>query len=455
MKKPTWVAAGVLLALGAVFFLLQEGEEERAPQELGFVIGSEGADEISVGGSVSLVLHKEGKAWRLKKPIDFPLDEKRIQDLQKLTRRNVEMDLQVRKDADPTRYQLGDEAISVVFSKGGKEVSTVRVGKEVVIKSTEARRTFVQETEGGQIYRAQGDLRSALVHSLRDWRSKDALVFDPEEVVSVLLSYEGKKIEILRGEKPEGSKVVSKGFWTSKSAPELDHVTVDGFVSALGRLKAEKFGDDLPAETTGLGSPVLEVAVRLKGGAEKVLLLGAADGQHRYAQIKGEPWVYKLTQSSSASAYKRLGELRPLQIIAVKPGSVKALHFVARGGSEPLTLQRKDDDWSLQAPALGKAVSRDIASALAKTLERLKAVRMVEDPGVNAQSAGIVGGQRLQFTLEDGRSSTLYFGNKVSEGANDVYARLGEDGEIFVLAMFKMQKLLPRQSSLLFDPVAH
>lgn len=443
MKKPTLIAAALLLALLGLFFLLQDSSE-KAPVAPDYKIASAAAlDKIKIEGEPEILLVKKDGAWRLSQPLDYPVASSIAEDLDKAFAKGIGMDLSLGK-ADPMKYQLGPEAPKVTLYEGDKELASFRVGKDVSVKKTFAKRSFVQPAGQDNIYRAQAGLRELLVRDLGAWREKRVLDFKPEEVTRLEMSYSGKVVTLERqaaeGDKEEG--------WTSSEGYAVEPEAVRGFLSSMGKLRVESFApQDMTPEAAGLDQPVASYTVSLGDKGARTLLIGAPKGEDRYVQIKGEAWIYKINASTQTALSKRMGHFRPKQVLALDKGQVQRVVVMPEDMEGPLTLTREADKWVVTAPEREEGVDQDIVIALLRTVDGMEAMRMAEKE-ITAEQAGLTPGvgRPVVLTLDNGATTTVLLG-KEAAADKSVYARV-EDGDIFVLAGFKAQKLNPRKANL-------
>ena len=134
MKKPTQIAAGVLVALVSVVVLwkVSQGRSTTDPDGGFSVPGGESLDriEITEGDKKTALVRKDG-VWRLAEPIDFAMDKTAAEDLEKLFKNGLGTDLNV-ATADGKKYEFEDGPTVVLF-EAGAQTAKFRVGKEISV----------------------------------------------------------------------------------------------------------------------------------------------------------------------------------------------------------------------------------------------------------------------------------------------------------------------------------
>lgn len=465
MKKPTLIAGAVLLALVLAVLATKLGTGERTGQPEGGYSVPALADldkvEIVEGDKKTVLTRKDG-LWRLAEPIDFPVDKTVAEDLDKIFVNGLGTDLGA-DDADPVAYDLGPGAPVVTVFAGGAQKAKFSVGKEIVVEATNAKRTWILP-EGGGVFRAQDGLRSKLLIDLDKWRRKQITDFKEDDVTQVAMEYDGLKVVMQRkvGDKPEGSDK-SIGVWTvtEPAGVEVDSQAVDRWVGAVGRLRIDKFADDAAPAAAGLDKPTATYTVTT-GAGDVVLHIGgdapveaAADDKKpgepdTYLSLGGEKWIYQAKAWGARSVFKKLGDIRPKEVLTLDKEKIVKLRFRPAGDAEPIELVKADKGWQVLGRE-AEAVDASIVDALVRTVTGLRATKLAESNQTAAQ-VGLAPDTReeLVIGMQGEESTVLHLGSR-AEGKDDRWAQVGE-GQIFLLAGFNANKLTPKMDTIIRKP---
>jgi hypothetical protein len=451
MKKPTMIAAGVLALLFLIYVVLS-GRQTNAPEKIEFEIPKyETLEKVEiVHGDKTVVLAREGEAWSLKAPVDYPTSDGMAKELTKLFSKTIGMDRKLNKGADASKYGLDKDTATVSFFAGGEKKLSIVVGKENTVAGTFVKRTWVKREGDDTIYRAKAGLRGKLVMAANDMRKKKLLDFKKDDVVSVTLSNGDKNVSFEQVDVPaENEGGPSKKGWKLLGGSEkLDDAALNSLANAAGRLRADGFEDGKSLAETGLEAPALKASFKLKSGKAVTLLLGAAvkeegeapkGGPSRYLKLGDAKWVYVVSAATAKSLDKGLADLRSKDMMSVEPSQVEKVVAI-NAAKEATEVVLASGQWKLVRPAPADA-SKDLVDAALKTMNGLKATRV---PEVSAEVAGLAQGQgtHISVTLAGGDTSNLYIGKKVSEAGNDRYARVGATGPIFELLGLSADKIL-------------
>ena len=465
MKKPTLIAGAVLLALvvAAAGWKLSGGEKSTEPDAGYEVPKLDDLDKLEIveGEKRTVLVKKDGK-WRLAEPIDFPVDKVAAEDLDKAFANGLGTDLKGLGD-DPAKYSLGDDAPTVTVFAGGAQKAKFALGNEVDIKATGAKRTWIRP-EGKGIFRAQAGLRTVLLRDLEKWRYKQITNFKEDDVTGVVMNYDGLKVTLARkaGDKPEGA-TKSVGVWTVTDPPgvELDSGAVDRWVGAVGRLRIDKFQDDAQPAAAGLDKPRATYTITTNTG-DVVLHIGgdlpaveAKEGARKeepdtYLSLAGEKWIYSAKAWGVRSAFKKLGDLRPKEVLTLEKEKIVKLRFTPDGEETPIEVIKGEKGWVVVGRE-SESADQSLIDALLRTVTALRASKLAESNQTVGQ-LGLAPESRHQIVIGmDGSESTVINLGSSVEGKDDRWAQVG-DGQIFLLAGFNAKKLTPKIDALIRKP---
>lgn len=448
MKKPTLIVAGLFVALIAIFFAVQSADNT-GPKELGYAIPKMAAlDKVEVvqGDKKTTFVKKDG-AWRLAEPVDYPMSETAQNDLAKLLEGGVEMDRDMGKVKDLNKYELGADAATVTLYDGGAKKASFKVGKEITVQNTLAKRTYIQPEGAEAVYRAQAGFPSKLLVEANTLREKKLFDFKKEDVSAIEMSADGQKIAFNRADSE-----ASEPAWSTADpkAGKLDGLALDRLASAIGRLRVDGFADGVSDADAGLDKPAVTLTLTRKSADPVTIMIGgeakkdagaAAGEPDRYFKVGGQPWVYTLKAYTAKGIDKRLADMRAKEMFSFDSEKAQKI-TVARPGEGAETTEAVKDGpvWQMKAPREAKADASIVGAAL-RTLSDLKAERV---PDIAAAQAGITpeSAIRVEVTRDGAEPVVVFLGAKTSEDKSARYARVGDSGPVFELAGYQADKLL-------------
>jgi hypothetical protein len=467
MKKPTVIAAAVLgaLLLVTAAWKISQDRSSTTPEGGFSVPAGESLDKVEIAdGDKKTVLVRKDDVWRLVEPIDYAVDKIAGEDLDKIFKAGLGTDLNV-VTADTKKYEF-EGAPTVTLFAGETLIAKFLVGKEISVKGTGAKRTWIQPEGQQGAYRAQAGLRTTLVRELAKWRNKQITDFKDEDVNKVTMSYDGLTVVLERkaGEKFEGLEK-TEGIWTAlePKGVEVDSQAVERWVGAAGRLRIDAFQDDATPEAAGLDKPAATYTFSLTGGDTTLHVGGpvppdtSADGDAKkqndtYLSIGGQKWVYSAKSWATRSVFKKLGDLRAKEVLKLDKATVTGLSFKPEGEERALQLRLKEGTWSV-VRGDGKPLDQSIVQALLRTSTNLRASKLAEsnqtptDTGLGSEER-----EAVVLSLQDGSTTTIFLGAKAEESKDDRWAQVGPEGQIFLLAGYNVKKLRPKLDSLIRKP---
>jgi hypothetical protein len=332
-EQKIYIASGVLVVLlGGVWFAQRSAKEDAMAHSLTAASASlpdiklpaDDADkitkiEIKNAGKGEVVLEKQGEAWKLTKPVDYPANQQNVKTLID----NVK-EIRVKDSIDTGKSQYAtydledDKAVHVQLFKDATKDVDLYFGKS----GTRGQMTRIADKDG--VYVASGYSNYLYTREVKDWRDRDILKFEDANVVSVSLSNANGSFSFSKG---EGDKWT--GTFKGKPINGFDPEKVKDMLRAYKTLSADDFAeaDKGPADT-GLDKPA-SLAFKLKdeGGTIKIDVGKEVTGKGRYAQKEGNPTVFILSTYVSDWA---VGNESKFQ----KPDAVKDAGAASAGGAK-------------------------------------------------------------------------------------------------------------------------
>lgn len=106
---------------------------------------------------------------------------------------------------------------------------------------------------------------------------------------------------------------------------------------------------------------------------------------------------------------------------------------IAKTGAEPITLEKKGDQWQIATPNPLPA-DQDAVSSLTSAVSPLNSDRLIDDHPQNLAPFGLdKPTSEVDFTTKDGKTQKLLFGADTPSGS-DTYAKLDSDPKVYTVA---------------------
>lgn len=309
MKRTTWITIGVLVVLVGVFALVRDEPQTRVERTRIFeneepLARIELVPAASSGGPELVVMEKREGRWWITRPVESPMEPAMASRFENQLFWGINVDDLPIEAAAAERYGLGeDEVVKVALFAEGDTSPRLRlqVGREMTVPQTGARRTFVRLDGEEQIYRAQIEVGDLVRTKLDDLRDREILTAERSDIARFEIApRDGTAYTLSRGEE-EGSWRIEEpaGVEVALATGEVSRI-----VSALSRLTATGFADELSAAEAGLEPPFARVTV--EADTERHVLLvgrteagdgaGGGGGEATYfVKREDRPYIYRIS----------------------------------------------------------------------------------------------------------------------------------------------------------------
>jgi hypothetical protein len=397
-----------------------------------------------IDGAQRLLLERREDGWWLREPVQAPVSRERRAALDEAFGKKVRADdLEIPKERAAEFMVDPEQGARVKLYARGEETPRVEllVGRQKVIESTGAVRTFIKPVGARGIYRLQVSLAFARDPVVANWRSKDVVSIPRAEVRRLVVEHRGQApIELVR----EG------GEWRA-AAPEpgmpLEDSVMTVMLRALEDLDAVGFLDGQTPETIALSEAAPHTLTVEHGeGQRTVLRLSELPVREQgkegtwAAQVEGRGYVYEIMRYHGEQLAPQLTSLRSLTMKSFKRAELERISYASG-----VVLKRRGDSWQMIAPeALEQIDANQVDSALTM-LTSLRAFRHVED-SVTEEAAGLSEAAKPdRVTIKTSNGEViLWLGGVESEAQGTRYARFNEAGaRIFVLSGASAKRLYP------------
>jgi hypothetical protein len=342
------VFAGLILA---TVVLLRSPEKGAAPTDGSGrpipKLTADGFDTLEVTkGKTTTVIKKEGDAYKIVKPIDYPADKDAtklaFEALTKMDFSNIVSDQKSRQK----EFEVDDDGLRVVVKKGAQVLADLRVGK------TNNQATLIRQEGKNEVWSVSGLFKYQFDKDTSAWRDKTITSFEEKDAEKLeVTTKSGAKIVLHKpsptdgGAAPEWQVVES-----SVKVEPFDKSVATGVISQMATWKANDFADDAKPEVTGLDSPALTATVTLKNGKQQTVLVGGKKGDEDfYVKLADKPQVFLVKKYNLERMNKRPIEYRDKTICNLK--SDELTEVAVTHDKDSFTLSKSGTAWKASKPA--------------------------------------------------------------------------------------------------------
>ncbi|MEZ4460859.1 MAG: DUF4340 domain-containing protein [bacterium] len=432
MKKGTIIAVVALVVVLIAFFATRK--EVTTTVEAPYVVKAVkdlSRIELTRPGNELVVLEKTDAGWTLTKPVNAPLADNVVGELDAMFASDIRTDdIKLSKDkADD--YELTDKGTRVALfaADGQNPVVQFTVGKQVTVEGTRVSRSFIMNDKD-RPFRAQKSLE-LLRSPVNDLRSKVITTADRTKVTHIKVTRADGSVELSS----------SDGTWTMTS-PEpgmpLETSVVDAMASAIANLRAVDFADDKQPSEVGLEPPLATAEFKV-GDSTVTIDVGNID-KDWYARIPGEPFIYKISTVAGQNLSSDVNALRNRVPVNIDSAQITAVEFP---GTQKVSAIKNGETWTMVRPSK-ETIKDDKMSMRLSALATLRVSRFVANSPVEA---GITKSKDVLVVKTASGKHTLVFGDKV-EGSEDRYAKWDSDPHVFVLPKYLVERLMPAAKDL-------
>jgi hypothetical protein len=344
----------ILVALAAyVYFVeIKHKQEQQTIEEKAAKIVHLEKDKIVAVDLLSrnkekIELRKPSDSWVLTSPIQTKADESAVASLlHSLTDAKPEKVVS-EKDVKWEDYELDKPEFAVALGTKDQTVE-IRFGSANPAKTS----YYVRVDDQPKLLLVPDTLKTSLNKSAFDLRDKTVVGLSPDQVDHIVISTEGKEIELQREAKDQWIMAKPERIRAKAAVIALN-------LRTLTNLTARSIIDDPAKEGDpyGLNNPQETILMAGKE-REQTLLIGAPQKKEggppsaepdRYARIKGQDTVYVLDGRALKSLKTNPDELRDRSLLTFNPADIEKLE-INLDGKTWLTAKDKDNKWSLEQP---------------------------------------------------------------------------------------------------------
>ncbi len=269
---------------------------------------------------------------------------------------------------------------------------------------------------------------------------KEKLVTVSEDAVTGLeLVYPDRTITLTRGD----------GGWrlTQPVDAPADEPVVKSVLTSITNAQVQKSLDDVPSDLApfGLDKPATTIRLTTKDGPLPPIAIGknTAIGAKTYVRKDDEHKIYLTPSTIQTGINKQARDLRDKQLLAFQDDDVQRVE-IAKTGSAPLTLSRKEKDvWSIEPGGLPADVT-EVRSYLS-SLRTTRAMDFPDDAPADLAKYGL-DKPRLVVTVATGKEGAatqqlLVGGESSGEQSKQVYVKRGSSPTVFAVGEWAFRSL--------------
>ncbi len=392
-------------------------------------------------GKATTVIKKEGDAYKIVKPLDYPADKdaakQAFEALAKMEFDNIVSDQKSRQK----EFELGDDGLRVTVKKGATVLADLRVGK------TTNQMTMVRVEGKNEVWSTSGITKYQFDKDPTGWRDKSITDFEEKDADKLeITTKSGSKIVLSKpaprdgGPSPEWQVVQS-----SVKVEPFDKSVATGVVSQLARWKANDFADGAKPEETGLDKPELTVTVGLKGGQQQTVLVGNMKGKEDWYVKRAEnPQVFLVKKYNLERMNKRPIDFRDKTICNLK--SDELTEVAVTHDKDSFTLAKKGKDWKAIKPA-GFTADDSKVSTIKGAFSEWKAQGFAEDNAAKTTGLAKPMATIVAKSSVKGHGCLLKVGAETSDKSN-YYVQVDSQPDIFTVPKWSVDRVLVKLDDL-------
>lgn len=360
-EKPVYLLLAVFVVLGCAYFIAsREWKRTEKAQELSSRLlpeESEAVTGIELKNSSGIVqLVREGEAWRVIQPVDYPADSQEVSVLleflgEALAERAFEnVSEQEKKD-----YGLAERDTLIRILAKEKEYE-LWIGKNAPTPE----RLYAMKSGDSRVLVASVKLREELSRSLYDFRDKDLFKFDASRVNRLTYRREGIEESVTQD---------SEKIWRL-SHPEGARADGERVRFLLGQLRSARitaFDDDSSLDLAAFG--LVDSATRIsvccaQDATPETVLIGrsATDETKIYAMKEGGKTVFELAPSFQRDLNSTWENLRDRTLATVKSWECTQVDIRSASGTIFSASKDGQSNWFMIDPNEGKLDSSKMYS---------------------------------------------------------------------------------------------
>lgn len=426
----------ICLIVGALIFFSEKKwrstNELKLREKRLFEIEPDSVDRIAIrcpGEDIRLG-KKEGK-WRLQEPIDYPANEEEVNallsDLEYLELIQV-FDLE-KPEKELEQYGLKNPRF-VLRANWGEEQIELRIGSETALTNSVYVQSQKNASEVKVINRAIVD---RLAQNFDNWRDRQVIEFDPNQVSKIVLRNSTKEIEIQK--KEEGWYVIRPLY--ARASGQV----IENLLQNLQQAKIESFVSENNSSINawGLNEPQVRVQLFYPNKKEKVagLQLGSNDPERSsvlFARRGADKSIFTLHTNLLEVLTLTTETYQDKKVVRFSPQQIAQIRLYQDNILTHRAIQTNGVWYTIQNNGLKSDLNSLAIQSFLMRLKELEVSRFVSETSANLEQYGLLVPQvRIELESKDQSKPIILFFSKIQGEERLVHL----EQEPFIVSVFQ------------------
>jgi len=444
--KTTGILAIILLLLGAYYYFFEvvkheekEKQKEAALQVFDFETDS--VDAVTVKNQYGeFEFQKVQGEWRITKPLTTGADENLVTSaLNNLKNAKKDKEFSVLPDAKKD-YGLGSRAVEVKITLDDGSTDSLFIGDDTPVGSS----VFAAKGDT-MVYTVPQNIKTSLDKKLFDWRNKNLLKFQRNDVQRLVIHKPGQTNEF--------EKTGSSDWTFSTIERPANTGVVNGIISKLENNKAKAFVDEEGTQLNkyGLKNPRYQIDLYLgEDKGKKSLAISNKVNNKYYAKDESRKPIFEIDSALVKDIRKPQSDFRDKNLVKFDQNAVDRA-IIQYNNTMLSCVKDTAGEWYLDEPERPLLKKNELTRFLS-TLRFSNISEFVADGKINPGKYGLKN-PNLEIQLYVGESSIVdvKFGNIKD---TNMYAMSDQFDSVYLLPRTQYNKLKLERSKILAEPVS-
>ncbi len=444
--KTTGILAVILILLGAYYYIFEvvqhekEEKQKETAQQL-FDFESDSVDVIKVKNQYGEFEFKKVQGeWRITEPLYTGAEETTVNSaLNNLTGAKKDKEFSI-NPGDKRDYGLADRPVKVWLTLRNGSVDSLILGDKTPVGSS----VFVSKTDT-LVYTVPQNIKTSLDKKLFDWRNKNLLSFNRNDVQKMVIHKPGQKYEFEK---------TGSTDWTFQTIERPANTgTINSIISKLENNKAKAFVDEEGTESKkyGLQNPRYQIDLFLgeEKGKKSLAISGQINNKY-YAKDESREPIFEIDSALVKDIRKPQSDFRDKKLAEFDQNSIDRV-VIQYNDTLITCVKDTSDEWYLDEPDKPSLKKANLTSFLSN-INSSTIKEFVADGQFNLNRYGLdKPNLEIQLFQGDSRKLELKFGK---EANSDVYAMTDQYKAVYLLPKYQYTRLKLERSKILEEPVS-
>lgn len=443
--RTTGILAIILVLLGAYYYFFEvvkheEKEQQKEAALQVFDFETDSVDAVTVKNQYGeFQFQKVQGEWRITKPLTTGADESLITSaLNSLKSAKKDKEFSVQPDSKKD-YGLGSSALEVTVTLDNGATDSLFIGDKTPVGSS----VFAAKGDT-MVYTVPQNVQTSLDKKLFDWRNKNLLKFQRNDV---------QRLVIHRPDQTYEFEKAGSSDWTFSTIERPGNTgVVNGIISKLENNKAKAFVDEEGTELSkyGLKNPRYQVDLYLgEEKGKKSLAISNKINNKYYAKDESRKPIFEIDSVLVKDIRKSQSDFRDKNLLKFDQNAVDRV-VIQTSNTMLACIKDTAGEWSLDEPEKPLLKKNELTRFLS-TLRFSNISEFVADGNINPGKYGLKNPD-LEIQIYNGEEpiADVKFGNTKN---TNVYAMTDEYDSVYLLPKTQLNKLKLERSKILAEPV--